>query len=82
LAQCRYSEAAIRGVSNATDSEWIHETLYLSARGRWYIVRTCDWRNARPTVRFIDALEAARWLLVNDHELPKVISSLQGIAIE
>ena len=57
-------------ISKATGSQWEHETLYLSAKGRWYVEHTSQWQGSTDTARFVDAREAAAWLLRNDHDLP------------
>jgi hypothetical protein len=54
-------------VSLATNDQWVHETLYCSAKRRWYIVTESQWQGSTPSARFISNEEAARWLLVNEY---------------
>lgn len=61
-------------ISNATKDQWVHETLYQSAKGRWYVVTTSQWQGSTPSARFVTAKEAAHWLLVNEYsegEIPE-----------
>ncbi len=57
-------------VSDATGSQWEHETLYLSAKGRWYVEHTSQWQGSEPSARYVDDREAAAWLLSCDHDVP------------
>ena len=57
-------------ISRATGSQWEHETLYKSAKGRYWVERTSQWQGSSPHAFFLTAEEAARWLLTNEHELP------------
>ena len=57
-------------ISKATGSQWVHETLFLSAKGRYYIVATSQWQGTPDAAHLITAEQAAAWLLRNDHELP------------
>ena len=62
-------------ISRATGSQWEHETLYLSAKGRWYIERTSQWQGSTPGARFVSEQDAAAWLLANNHDLPAELSA-------
>jgi hypothetical protein len=57
-------------ISRATGSQWEHETLYRSARGRYYVVHTSQYQGTLPWARFLTEAEAAAWLLANEEELP------------
>ncbi len=63
-------------VSRATGSQWNHETLYISAKGRYYIVRSSQWQGSLPSAEIISNEDAARWLLNNDHKLPEDLKHL------
>lgn len=69
-------------ISKATGSQWEHEKLYLSAKGRYYVVHTSQWQGHLPYARWLTPLEAAQWLLHNDEELPEDLADLEGEAIE
>lgn len=58
-------------ISRATGTQWNHQTLYKSRKGRYYIEHTSQWQGSRPHVEWVSPQEAARWLIHNDHELPE-----------
>ena len=53
-------------ISRVTGSQWNHETLHLSAKGRFWIESCSQWQNSRPSARVISDEEAAQWLLLMD----------------
>jgi hypothetical protein len=57
-------------ISVATGSQWEHQILYMSRRGRFYIERTSQWQGSTPSAEWVSNEEAARWLLANEHEIP------------
>lgn len=57
-------------VSIATGSQWIHQKLYRSRKGRYYIEHTSQWQGSNPHAEWVSPQEAARWLLANGEELP------------
>jgi hypothetical protein len=65
-------------VSVATGSQWNHETLYRSSKGRYYIERTSQWQGSTDSADFIDREDAARWLLANEHDLPADLADLES----
>lgn len=64
-------------ISLATGSQWEHETLYRSAKGRYWIEHTSQWQGSKDTARIVDASEAATWLLRQDHDLPADLAHLE-----
>jgi hypothetical protein len=54
-------------VSLATGSQWEHETLYRSRRGRYYIERVSQWQGSTPGAEWVSNEEATRWLIANNH---------------
>jgi hypothetical protein len=60
-------------ISVNTGSQWVHETLYLSAKDRYYLVRNSQWQGSLPSAEFISDEDAARWLLRNNEELPEAL---------
>jgi hypothetical protein len=58
-------------VSRPTRSQWEHETLYRSSKGRYYIERTSQRPESRPYAVLVTNEQATAWLLANDHELPQ-----------
>jgi len=58
-------------ISRATGSQWEHEELYRSTKGRYYIVSWSQWQGTGPgETRYLDAREAAAWLVYHGHEIP------------
>lgn len=66
-------------ISIATGSQWEHQTLYRSRKGRYYVVHTSQWESSTPHAEWVSNHEAARWLLANGRELP---GDLAGLAEE
>ena len=52
-------------ISLATGSQWDHEALYLTAKGRWVLNRWSDYQGSSESYQFIATEEAYQWLLVN-----------------
>ena len=63
-------------VSRNTGSQWEHETLYLSSKGRYYIVSTSDWQGSMSTAHWVDKIQAVAWLLLNEHVIPAKLDRL------
>jgi hypothetical protein len=61
-------------VSLATGSQWDHETLFRTASGNWVVVPHSQREGCDPEPTVINADEAARWLVRNEHELPKALA--------
>lgn len=58
-------------ISVNTGTQWNHQTLYKSRKGRYYIEHTSQWQSSTPHAEWISPEEAARWLLTNSHEVPE-----------
>lgn len=58
-------------ISVNTGSQWNHQNLHLSAKGRYWIEHTSQWHGSSPSAELIGHKEAASWLLLNGHELPE-----------
>lgn len=58
-------------ISRATGSQWTHQTLYRSRKGRYYVEHTSQWQGAHPHAEWISPQEATRWMLMNKHEVPE-----------
>ena len=63
-------------ISKATGSQWEHQTLYRSRKGRYYVEHTSSYRERTPHAEWVSNHEAARWLLANNHELPADLAEL------
>jgi len=69
-------------ISRATGSQWNHETLYQSAKGRYYVVRSSNYQGTQDEMEILSPKEAARWLILNDHELPEDLAGLEAEVVE
>lgn len=63
-------------ISRATGTQWHHETLLKSRKGRFYKLCQSDWQGTQDHCEWIDEREAVRWLMVNDHEVPEALRHL------
>ena len=61
-------------ISRATGSQWTHQTLYRSRKGRFYTVHTSQWEGAQDHVEWVSPQEATRWLLINGHPIPEELT--------
>jgi hypothetical protein len=64
-------------ISRATGTQWNHQTLYRSKKGRYYIESTSQWQGSHDSAEWVSNEEATRWLLENDHELPEELKELE-----
>jgi len=71
-------------ISRPTGSQWEHERLYLSARGRYYVESWSQWQGSISSIEVLDSEQAARWLILNDHEndLPEELRSYLDEVVE
>lgn len=58
-------------ISLATRSQWDHEKLYRSRKGRYYVEHTSQWQGSTPSAEWVSNEEAARWLLLMEYEIPE-----------
>ena len=63
-------------VSCATGSQWIHETLFLSRKGQFFVETISQWQGSFPSARLLTDPEAVLWLDCNDWEVPERLSEL------
>lgn len=57
-------------ISRPTGSQWEHQTLYRSAKGRYYLVHESNRQGTPPHAEFITPAQAAAWLTLNGRDLP------------
>lgn len=69
-------------ISRATGSQWHHETLYKSRKGRYYVEHTSNWQGSRPHVEWVSPEEATRWLLLMGYKLPEDLKKLEDEVTE
>jgi hypothetical protein len=58
-------------ISKATGSQWHHQRLYRSRKGRYYIEHTSNYQGYVDRVEWISHRLACAWLLNNSEELPE-----------
>lgn len=63
-------------ISRATGSQWNHQTLYESRKGRFYTENSSDWQGAMSHCEWVSEQEAVRWLLLMDEEIPERLAHL------
>ena len=63
-------------ISVATGSQWEHQTLYRSRRGRYYIEHESQWQGSTPSAEWVSNEEAARWLLANNETVPEELEAV------
>jgi hypothetical protein len=64
-------------ISVATGSQWNHETLYRSRKGRYYTEHDSQWQGWRRRAEWLSKHEAASWLLANNHDLPAELEMIE-----
>lgn len=68
-------------ISRATGSQWDHEALYRSVKGRWVL---CCWSQREGTPEGwteIDHDQAAQWLVRNGHEHGELASLIADLEV-
>lgn len=63
-------------ISNATGSQFKHETLYLTAGGKFILNRFSDYAGSSDTYEMVSTEEAAEWFAKQDFpedEIPEVL---------
>lgn len=65
-------------ISVNTGSQWSHEILHRSRKGRYYIERWSQYQGSRSSAEWISNEEAVRWLLLNECDLPDDLKPLQA----
>ena len=63
-------------ISRATGDQFLHETLFKSAKGRYYILHSSQWQGSRNYATETTPEEAAKWILLNDGKLPEDLAKL------
>jgi len=58
-------------ISKHTGDQWTHETLYLSSKGRYYVVTESQWQGVENRAEYVSELEAAKWLMLAEKDLPE-----------
>jgi hypothetical protein len=66
-------------ISRATGSQWEHQRLHRSRRGRYWVECWSQWQGTMAHAEWLSPEAAARWLLSQDHEIPE---ELRDVAAE
>jgi hypothetical protein len=69
-------------ISRVTGSQWEHEELYRSSKGRYYVERNSQIQGQTPYAVYVTGEQAAIWLLVNEYELPPELQEHEGEIVE
>lgn len=69
-------------ISRATGTQWDHETLYRSRKGRFYKECTSAYQGSTPHAEWVSPEEAVRWFVLNDHEVPEDLKHLEDEVVE
>lgn len=63
-------------ISLATGSQWDHETLYATGRGRYFVQWWSQWQGSRDRLTVLSKEQAADWLIRNRYELPAALAGI------
>ena len=66
-------------ISRATGSQTEHQTLYLTASGRWVLNEWSQWQGKLETYEAISLEDAILWLMRNEHEEEAIKHDTDGI---
>lgn len=55
-------------ISVATGSQFAHQSLYRTAKGRWVLHEWSQWQGSMPSWEFLGDNEAREWLLKNKRD--------------
>lgn len=55
-------------ISNATGSQWDHEALYKTSKGKFVLNHWSQWQGSKEAWAIISPSEAAEWLVQNGYE--------------
>lgn len=69
-------------ISRATGSQWCHEKLCRSRKGRYYKECWSQWQGSTPHVEWVSEREAIRWLLLMGHDVPEELAHLVEDIVE
>ncbi len=59
-------------ISVATNSQWEHEAVYRTAKGKWVINRWSDWQGSQESYHLIANEEAFSWIHMNSANAEKI----------
>jgi hypothetical protein len=65
-------------ISVNTGSQWDHQKLHESRKGRYWLECWSDWQGSTPHAEWISEHEATKWLILNEFEIPESLAHLQN----
>lgn len=69
-------------IGRVTRSQWHDQMLYRSRKGRYYVEHRSCVQGQTDHVEWVSDEEAARWLLLNDEELPDDLKKHEDSIVE
>jgi len=63
-------------ISVNTGSQWEHQTLHCSRKGRYWIECTSQWQGSTPHAEWLSEHGATKWLILNGKDLPEALKHL------
>ena len=58
-------------ISVNTGSQWDHQALHCSRKGRYWVESWSQWQGSTPSAEWISEREAAKWMILNGENLPQ-----------
>ncbi len=70
-------------ISLATGSQWNHQRLYRTRKGRWVVYHWSQWQGSCDSYEEVTSAQAAQWFARNEYddvpeELQAVICKMEG----
>lgn len=69
-------------ISVATGSQWDHQELHRSRKGRYWLECTSQWQGSTDHAEWLSPEAATKWLLAQGHDLPKDLAHLEDTVSE
>jgi len=69
-------------ISKATGSQWDHQKLHRSRKGRFYLVHSSDYQGSMDSAEWISQRAAVAWLVANEREVPEDLKQVEADVVE
>ena len=69
-------------IGRSSCSQWNHQELHRSKKGRYYIEHTSNYQGSMPHAEWVSPQEATRWLIHNDEDLPDDLKEYEETVCE
>lgn len=63
-------------ISLSTGSQWNHERMYRSRKGRWILNSWSQWQGSQETYERITKDQAAEWFIKNERQPPDELAEV------